>query len=323
MKTRRAFTLVEILVVIAIIGILVTLVTVAVAGAMRAGKRARIGVEMNQIAMALEHSKAEFGEYPPDLFDDAALVRYVKKRWPRYELPQGNVNSHAAFIRASINVAYGNSVDFTAPGSKIGSLVLWLGGLPNPDGKLSGFHADPENPFFLITPSDTTDGAIPIGDRVYDKKVFVDWELGEGKRVRFVKYDNNDHYVPVVGTEIQDTFVPFVYFRGKAEGGSHAYDAPNENTVKSYNFGTVLETAWSSCGVAAPYIQSAKFENGVIDESTIIWNNPTTYQLIHPGLDGIFGSEPVRVITGTGISAADLDNITNFSDYKELKSILP
>ena len=300
MKTRHAFTLVEILTVTVIIGILAALITAAVAGAMKTAKRARIGMEMHTIALAIEQSKNEFGEYPPDMFDDAAIVRYVKKRWPR--LPS-NYND-AAFIRGSINTAYGYDVDFTVSDAKIeslGSLALWLGGFPNSDGKLSGFSADPENPFFA-------NPFVPMEERVYDKKAFLDWEVGDDKSVRFVN-GGGGRFVPVVGTEIRNTFVPFVYFRGRADGGEGAYKIGDD----------VKQISSAAFGLCVPYIESEN--NG-----TIKWKNPATYQLIHPGLDGWFGGQGVvdRFINpGTGIGAADLDNLTNFSDYKELKSILP
>ena len=310
MKTIRAFTLVEVLVVIVIISILAALVTVAVAGAMRAGQRARIGVQMSQIAMNLEHYKAEFGEYPPDMSDDDALVRHVKKRWPRYDA--GNAQQ----IRANLSTAYGNNVDFTVDltntnfSPSLGALALWLGGFPNADGKLSGFGADPENPFTI------TNG-------VFDGKVFIDGEVGNDKNVRFVDFGGG--VVPVIGNEIRDVFVPIVYFRGRTDGGEDAYRI-NEG-VKHFLF----SGSFSEFGLCVPYVESERTNN---DITTIKWHNPTTYQLIHPGLDGKFSAEvllppnsppPSTRITalGTGIGQQDLDNITNFSDYKELKSILP
>ena len=312
MNKERGFTLVEILTVVVIIGILVTLVTVAVKGAMDATKRTRIATQMSQLAMALDHYKTEFGEYPPDMFDDEALVRHVKKRWPRLVLPTGGLIVQAEFIRNSINEAYdacGYTVDFTdRSNSSVGSLALWLGGLPNSDGKLSGFFADPESPF---TSSDT-----------FDNKSFADLELEKNVHIA-----NN---VLVIGNDIRDVFVPIVYFRGKSSGGHDAYmiaDAghPKKGEVKQFDFSAFtykLDTY--DLGLCVAYAESES--GGVIQ-----WKNPTTFQLLHPGLDGIFGvavqgsgPAPLRIIkSGDNIGQRDLDNITNFSEYKELKSILP
>ena len=322
MKNRHAFTLVELLTVIVIIGILAAIITVAVAGAFRASQMGRIGVQMSQIAMALDRYNSEFGEFPPDMFDDEALVRHVRKRWPRLNLaaivvnPGDPIPLQAERIRSAINATYiargYTTVDFTL--SEVGALALWLGGFPNSDGILSGFNADPAHPF-------------AFGD-TFDGKVFIDLELGEGKNVRLfpVGGGTNPPTVPVIGNEIRGTFVPIVYFRGRAGGGPDAYLTENrsgtgtnrpERIVKHFNF-----TA-HGFGICVPYIESGNLE----DRESIRWKNPTTYQLIHPGLDGSFGeTEPRirRVIrTGDGISLADLDNLTNFSDNRELRSILP
>jgi hypothetical protein len=280
-------------------------------------------MQMAQSAMALERYKAEFGEYPPDMFDDDALVRHVRKRWPRYAAP------NAEGIRQAISAAYASAetvytVDFTNANShsSLGALALWLGGFPNSDGKLSGFYADPENPFIRVDNAD---------DRAqHDGKVFIDWEIGQGKNVRTADFN-----VPVVGTEVRGEFVPIVYFRGRAGGGDVAYN----HEVQHFDFtnpncpgpdcppGCTPNFPAPDClrvGVAVPYVEG----RGPSPNNIIRWKNPTTYQLIHPGLDGRFGvGTALRFINpGTGdagIGLHDLDNLTNFSDYKELRSILP
>ncbi|MCL2006163.1 MAG: type II secretion system GspH family protein [Planctomycetaceae bacterium] len=321
MDTKRAFTLIEILTVVVIISILVAIVTVAVAAAMRSAHVARISVQMSQIEMALDRYKSEIGEYPPDLFDDEALVRHVKKRWPRLDLfrlqalldttwrldaPSHEIRmqAQAGLIRYAISIGYGvikdqNGIDRDinlrgvdeSPFSPTGALALWLGGFPNSDGKLSGFYADPENPF-------TAGGPL-------DNKVFINLELG--KNVRLIDY-GAANIVPVVGTEIRNRFVPIIYFSGRDGGGPNAY-----NMVQRF--------AFRDFGLCVPY---AELDN---NPDNIKWHNPATYQLIHPGLDGIFGDADAAYLrftaSGSGIREADLDNLTNFSDYKELKSILP
>jgi len=358
MKTRRAFTLVEILVVVAIIGILAALVTVAVAGAMRAAKRAAIATQMSQIAMALELYKAEIGEYPPDMFDDEALVRHVKKRWPRWDLVKTEalltangitiptnfttlLEKEAWLIKRSIGFTYGNGETFLRaphPHASIGALALWLGGFPNSDGHFSGFYADPECPFIA-----------PPGAGTFDNKVFLDMQLG--KNARFVRTGLPDRhpggggpfppgsgggggaggntprdFVPLIGVEMQGHFLPFHYFRGRASGGHDAYLVGGAVKQGYLGLENHDEISWS-----VPYAESAND-----DGSNIKWKNPTTYQLIHPGLDGKFSIirprtdgayppvEPLRVInSGSGILQEDLDNITSISDFKELRSILP
>ena len=370
MNNRHAFTLVELLTVIVIIGILAAIITVAVAGAFRATQRGKIATEMAQIAMALDRYRAEFGEYPPDMFDDEALVRHVRKRWPRLNWanlraknapPSPGFSSHprpwwdsdpgvtqlqrdAWAIRNAVSLPYG-TINFNGNlypvnfndylhrhprldevgellYSRAGALALWLGGFPNSDGKLSGFYADPENPF---TPINTFDG-----------NVFLDLEIGRNVRFscldvrgRPVLVDDTRplqivyrYAIPVLGTEVRGTFMPFAYFRGRASGGHDAYLV--NGTFKWLAGPTAHNLEYMS----VPYVAS------VSSDGVIRWKNPTTYQLIHPGLDGNPGLPPsalppapadlLRVIsTGAGISVHDLDNLTNFSDNRELRSILP
>jgi len=354
MNTKRAFTLVEILVVIAIVGMLALLVTAAVAGAMRASKRAAIAKEMNEISMAIEHYKAEIGEYPPDMYDDEALVRHVKKRFPRWDwkmtesllnessipFPPGyggwtTQEQQAWVIKRAISFTYGNGVNFTRSPHPhaLGALPLWLGGFPNADGEFSGFYADPECPFIR---SPNNNGAL-------DNKVFYTMQLGKNAQMIPTGLDDRigqgtpggdpptppgtiggtpRDLVPAIGVEIRGQFLPFQYFRGRTSGGDDAYKA--NGVIKQCYL--VLETP-NEVSWGVPYAES-------VDTTDVVkWKNPTTYQLIHPGLDGKFSpltgkgqSTPpaLRVInTGKNITQEDLDNLTNFSDGKELKSILP
>lgn len=63
-KYRRAFTLIEMLVVIAIIGILATMITVNVSKSRAKGRDAKRMADLNTIANALELYYDDHGEYP-------------------------------------------------------------------------------------------------------------------------------------------------------------------------------------------------------------------------------------------------------------------
>jgi prepilin-type N-terminal cleavage/methylation domain-containing protein len=389
MKTRHAFTLVEILTVCAIIAVLVTLVTVAAAGALRAAKRGKIAMEMSQIAMALDRYKAEFGEYPPDMFDNEALVRHVKKRWPRFEFsvnPSGTTDTvyYASSIRQAMMNVYNNRNVYPASlreewmgdgGSDVGflgiggpqgfptkcdanlaSLCVWLGGFPDREGKFVGFDADPEAPFGRRV----SDGSVNCGygsmlmgrfDDVVlgapDKKAFL--ELTINKNVYFA--GQADSFVPCIVSRIgSDKVVPIVYFRGRADGGPTAYTylfeaAPGYNSLKYFDFSNMGRglsdvSDWGALGVAVPYAKSGDpFAGGDMYNFDVSWCEPTKYQLIHPGLDARFGvaapggpEVPFHQVLfrtlapnaiGNNLGQHDMDNLTNVSDYKELKSILP
>ncbi|MDR0871049.1 MAG: type II secretion system GspH family protein [Planctomycetaceae bacterium] len=136
MNYRKAFTLVELLVVITIIGILSSLITAGVMGAMRSAKQARIKMTMGQVELALEQYKNKYGEYPPDWSDQKAVLRHVKKRWPRFVFTTTtDENQYIEFCSllyyaSGWDPRHGNS--YTPEDMAFaGSLPFWLGGLPN------------------------------------------------------------------------------------------------------------------------------------------------------------------------------------------------
>ncbi len=74
-RARRpgmAFTMIELLVVVAIIGVLASLVVGGVGRAVRAGKESRLRADMNQLVTAIEQYQSALGTYPPDNTVDPA-----------------------------------------------------------------------------------------------------------------------------------------------------------------------------------------------------------------------------------------------------------
>jgi len=68
----RAFTLVELLVVITIIGILASLIVVAAVGALKTAARTRIKAELNQIAGGVDECRNKTNAYPPNCQTDGS-----------------------------------------------------------------------------------------------------------------------------------------------------------------------------------------------------------------------------------------------------------
>jgi hypothetical protein len=330
-------------------------------------------MEMHQITLALETYRNEFGEYPPDLSDANAVVRHVKKRWPRFNLPgTTNADKYTALILA-INNVYRNSVktnfvknyvstasatsNYFHPEAKhIGAIAFWLGGFPseNMDGSFGGFAADPQAPFGRDTSlnnipndgnPDTTNydwdpDNIVLG--TLDKKVFFEMKLGKNT---YFASSNSAIFVTLVSHINSSSLpVPYVYFRGRGDGGPTSYifedSTDNEFYVKSYNFGDYFSDDWHSIGVAIPYASSGgdPFNPTLANRTIVSWHEDKRFQLIHPGLDGHFGNlgtnnviipfhdeyfKTTKDAVTNNIGQKDFDNLTNFSDYQQIKSILP
>ncbi|MDR3234479.1 MAG: prepilin-type N-terminal cleavage/methylation domain-containing protein [Planctomycetaceae bacterium] len=387
MKKNKAFTLVELLVVVVIIGILAVIITAAVAGALRSAKQARIGIELSQIATAIELYKNEFGEYPPDMFDDTALVRHVKKRWPRFELPPKPASAstisevvwQSDCIRRAITRVYLNKGVGAYPDSlwqqwgvqqidvspstlrytNLTNLALWLGGVVQPDGKMAGFGADPEAPFGRMgngsgTPNNGDEAVSPtdVGLGTPDRKAFLDLEVG--KNIALPSHNNEKTFPCLISRLNSDKVVPIIYFCGQSSGGPSAYfgDHARQSTINdsldSYNFSPEYSVSrvnsfsyWGEMGTAAAYADKGSLvpgrdSGGQWEKGQLLngkWFGAETYQLIHPGLDGKFGKKIEGAnLTTVGdvyfrslenLSQEDFDNITNFSDFKTIKSIMP
>lgn len=141
-RAFTAFTLVELLIVIAIIGVLASLITAAAFRAVDAANRAAIKLEIDQISNALAEFKNEYGAYPPNVFPGGStdlgltpaeinangqrLVRALRKAFPRSS--EFNVGSGAVTDNVSVIANDGLS-----PAE---ALVFWL----------QGFSSDPARP---------------------------------------------------------------------------------------------------------------------------------------------------------------------------------
>ncbi len=139
---RSAFTLVELLIVITVIGILVGLLLGAIVPAFKRANEFAIQTEMTQLERAVENFKTQYGFYPPSFIriqnpgdvtgdgnindDDriAALLPYINRIAPNHnETAINSVTGNTFIFDWWDNV--GRQIDYSTGQD----LVFWLAGL--------------------------------------------------------------------------------------------------------------------------------------------------------------------------------------------------
>lgn len=145
-KHRGGFTLIEVLTVIAIIGILVGLLVPAVMFARKSVQQSAMTFEVQTLGNAITQYKTKFGDFPPDGSNAAVLTAHLRKAFPQIAASEIALLTTDTLPGTSLPV-----VNFTN-GSPFGvmdpseALVLFLGGLSeDPVFPLSGIGG----PFFI------------------------------------------------------------------------------------------------------------------------------------------------------------------------------
>ncbi len=93
----RGFTLVELLVVIAVIALLAALLLPSLAGAKASARSAACKSNLRQLGIALIAFADEHEHYPADSYRDVAISQFVTYGWPAHLLPY--VSSNTAVFR--------------------------------------------------------------------------------------------------------------------------------------------------------------------------------------------------------------------------------
>ncbi len=83
LSPRPAFTLVEMLVVLAIIGILAGILVPTINGVINNTRRGALKIEVDELGKAVERYRDKHGDYPPDGSDWEVFRRHLKKAFPQ------------------------------------------------------------------------------------------------------------------------------------------------------------------------------------------------------------------------------------------------
>ncbi len=339
-RPRHAFTLVEMLTVIIIIGILASLMLVAFGAARRSARNTAVKMDITQIDMALENYRTTYGDYPPDFVGTAAtypdtvrlparnvVIRHLRKRFPRLAIATGTPDAQfIAFVelvrRATTDDNQNGLGECRNQPSEAGdgtgmdisvltpaeALVFWFGGLPAyaTTNELTGFSANPATPFVART--------------VIASRTVSLYELNMAQLFR----DPANAAAPLSygARDAARMFHPFVYFRpvGNPYGGIDPNVPSTFNwyllalttmpaPVASYGVLSAGRSNWSpppigpAVSPALPYVGPNGWANqgGQVSAGPLQVVKP---QIIWSGLDGDY--------------AEATDNIVNFTERATL-----
>ncbi len=129
---NQGFTLVEMLIVIAIIGILAAMLIPAIGAIRKSSSNGAMAMEINTLSAAIETYKQKYGDYPPDGSNIVVFQRHIQVAFPRIA-PAEVANLMNLIDQKDSN---GNSTGRTII-DPAEALVFFLG----------GFSDDPRYPF--------------------------------------------------------------------------------------------------------------------------------------------------------------------------------
>lgn len=307
-RRRSAFTLVEILVVIAIIGVLVGLLVPAVMYAAKTVRKKAIAMETNTLADAFNKYQQKYNDLPPDGSSFAVVQRHLLKLFPQIASSEFSLLTTDTFpgtnIRLVNNAAVGSNPSPLGVMDPAEAVVFFLGGYSeDPQYPLSGAGG----PFF-ITDRNGMNGTSAIaaanrGSVQYNparNNPFFDFEAGQLSTIEVNNLigsndesellqlaDSFNDMLPVYKTSKKDS--PYVYFDHRTysvptSGGrffSH-YTTPDHGVARPYKSSQRNTRVPNTPANADDYFQ---------------YMNEDSFQLICAGLDDSFGGVP---FTGGG-----------------------
>jgi prepilin-type N-terminal cleavage/methylation domain-containing protein len=281
---RLAFTLIEMLVVIAIIAILASLLLVGVNAVWKKGPEAQTRSDLLNFKVALDNFKAKYKFYPPS---------QIKLHAKYSQFNAGNALDVQSITYLS--AMFPNSVWTTNPNAQI----LWAGATPIP---ANGFVLEGDQclVFFLAGIPNGVNAPLGFSNNATDPST------AGGDRIKFLtSVDASRMILAHPGSPFPSYLdpynkMPYVYFSSNKNG---QYDTLNPNT------GTLPV---SSLGVSPYILPTGTYPQGP-------YYNPNTIQIISAGLNLQFGSggnwPPLKAIVAPSTNPqAGTDDMSNFSD---------
>lgn len=324
---RDGFTLVEILVVIAIIGVLVAITVPAVNIAYRSVKQRAIALECQALATSIEAYRTKFDDYPPDGADSALLLRHLKKAFPNISPTEIDLLTKTGKFANWSGVPVASSANSGAVMDPSEALVFFLGGFS--DDSVFPFSGK-DGPIYILDDSSppqqvkSSHAVANISSIQYNpdrKNSLYDFKQGQltlTANAAGLTVSTDDTFNSGV-TDLLPAYhpsglqMPFVYFE------SRTY----QQTTVANRYAT------TSNGIVYPY-RSAQLNTKYASDMSIPgrnkyyrFMNDKTFQLISAGLDDHFGGEPgffyaykpldSSTSSGTGPASGDSIDLANSS----------
>ncbi len=219
---RSGFTLLELLAVITIISILMSLILVAIGGAMRKARNAQVSAEITRLETSISNFKNEYGIEPWSevvLTEDPSATGWrassktkLRRMFGSFTFSgQIDFNDDGVFTGDTTGTAGLGTGEIQLTASEC--LVFFLGGMPN-NGTVIGFSKNPLSPFNKTSTSRTDVLFSFQADKLVDQDgdgmpEYLDASDGQTTPYHFASSNNGQGYTAGVGHYLDGSGLPW------------------------------------------------------------------------------------------------------------------